>query len=338
MAYPTRGDVKDVFLYNLDDPPPTPPTGGVVEGSIYTDNIFQRAFKQAFDALYAAMLTNQVPRIELMINFTLPAGTTQVTPDDLGLPDFADFIFLRERSWGSNDKYLDMVPVDVLSQRAPTSRLIEFNWRNNTFYFIGATQTIDLQVKYDSSGQAPTDDDVQIGVDSSLNFLANFSAGVASKTKGDWETMGQQCWLQAVGPKYEQGEIGGHLRQLIVPLVRSRQHVQISPKPYSASRRFQFRRAVPWVAAQQGTTGGGAQNVPIQFSTADGSIIGAIDGINAVFTLFRAVSSIEFVARNGVTLTRGVDYMLLGNQIAFVAGQIPQPGSPPDIITVEAFL
>ena len=38
-------------------------------------------------------------------------------------------------------------------------------------------------------------------------------------------------------------------------------------------------------AAQQGTTGGGVQNVPIQFSTATGTIVPAPDGVTTIFVL-----------------------------------------------------
>lgn len=338
MGYPTRGEVKDQFLYLLDDPPPNPPIAGQIpEGQVYTDAVFQRAFQEAFDALFNAMLTDQVPRIELMVNYTLATGVKQVTPAELGIEDFGDFIFLRERTWGSNEHYVDMQPVDVLSQRSPGPRLIEFNWRNNTFYFIGSTNTIDLEVKYDWSGTAPTDDDTQIGIDACKNFLATMAAGIASRSKGDWESLGQGAYLRAVGNRYEQGEIGGYLRQLIVPLVRSRQKVPVAPKPYSVFRRNANRRAIPWVAAQQGTTGGGSQNMPVQYSTATGTIVGIIDGFNAVFTIIVGVKSVEFVARNGVTLTKGVDYTLLGNQITFLPGAIPQVSDPADIITAEAF-
>lgn len=320
----------------LDDPAPTPPLAppAPVQGSVYTDVNFQVGFQQAFDVLYSAMLGQQVPRIELMISTMVPIGVTELTPADMGLADFGDYIFLRERTFGSTDKYLDMLSVDVLSQRAPTTRLIEYNWRNNTFYFIGATNNIDLEVKYDYSGEAPTDDDAQVGVDASLNFLSNYSAGVCSRSKGDWEDIGKFCMELAVGPKFSYGEIGGFLRELIAPLARSRQKVQIAPKPYTTQRRYQVRRAIPWVAAQSGTTGGGSQNVPVQVSTSTSTLAGAVDGVNATYVVTFGVRSIELVTRNGVTYTAGVDYTVLGNSFTFMSTAIPQPG---DIVTAEVF-
>lgn len=84
---------------------------------------------------------------------------------------------------------------------------------------------------------------------------------------------------------------------------------------------------LPVGEAQQGST-------PIPFSTFDGSIAGAVDGINAIFTLDQAVSKV-FVFRNGLKLTAGADYTFSGStQITFISGNIPQPG---DIVSVEGW-
>ena len=324
MAYPTRGQVKQRFLIKLDDP----------LQETFKDPYFDAAFEEAFDCLYNAFLNAQVPRIELMISTTVDIGVKQLTPSDMGIEDFGDYIFLRERQFGSNNRFIEMQPVDVLSQRQPTNRLIEYNWRNNTFYFIGATNIIELEVKFDSSGHAPTDDSVQIGVDASLNFLANYAVGTIGAVKG-YDEIAAAAMRLAVGPKFDEGLIGGMLFALVGPLVRSRQKVQIAPKPYSAWRRWSYRRALPYVAAQGGTTGGGSQNSPIQASTATGSISGSIDGVNAVFTINNSVASIETVFLNGVALTGTVDYIITGkNQVTFVTGQIPQPT---DLVTIEYF-
>lgn len=325
--YPTRGQVKARWQGILDDP----------SGSVFTEAVFEPAFGEAYDTLYQAFLTAQCPRIELIQPVTVAPMTTSLTPAQMNIADFGDFIFLRERPLGSADKYRELTPVDVLSQRPAGTLLREFNWRNNTFYFLGATQAIDMEVKYESSGEAPTGDDVQILVDSSLTFLSNYAAGVAGGRKG-YQTTAQRCLALAVGPKFDQGTMGGALFMLIQPLVRSRQNVQIAHKPFRAGRWLYGRRAIPYVEAMQATTGGGAQNVPIQLSTAtnDGSIVGAIDGVNTIFTLniFGIISQM-IVFRNGVAQTYLVDYTYLGNQITFMDLSIPQVG---DSITCEIYL
>lgn len=310
----------------LDDWPQTPT-------SPFNESVFAPAFNEAYQVLYSAMFQAQIPRIELMINWPLPPMTTEIAPEDMGITDFAGPIFLRERIYGSNDKYTDLTEVDVLTQRAPTYKLIEANWRNNKWYFIGATSMIDLQVKYETSGTAPTDDNARILVDNCGPFLWNYCIGVMGPRKGRDETAAR-CMSMAVGPKYALGSMGGQLFQLIQPLVRQRQQVQIAPKPYTINRRYGIYRQVPFVAAQQGTTGGGSQNVPVQYSSAAGSIIGMIDGINSVFWIAVGVTSIVGLYVNGLFQTAGQDYTFIGNQITFLPGHYPQPG---DRITADAF-
>jgi hypothetical protein len=242
---PTRGQVKARFQAILDDP----------SGSVFSEPVFAPAFGEAYDALFTAFLTNQCPRIELLTQVTVPPKTVSLTPAQMGINDFGDYIYLAERPDGSTDQYRDLAPLDRLPQRPMADRLLEFNYRNDTFYFTGSTNTIDLQVKYESSGEAPTDDGAQILVDGSLTFLSNYAVGVAGGRKG-YDEIAQRCLGLAVGPKYDQGTIGGELFRIIQPRVRSRQKVQIAPKPFSAFRRLGVRRAVPYVAAQQGTTGG----------------------------------------------------------------------------------
>jgi len=116
-------------------------------------------------------------------------------------------------------------------------------------------------------------------------------------------------------------------------LIRQRQHVQIAHRPYSVERRRGVRRAAPYVAAQFGTTGGGAQNVPVQFSSGDGTIVGTIDGTNATFWLTLGVIAFSLY-RNGVLQTLNVDYTALNNQFTFVPASVPQTG---DLLTAEGY-
>jgi hypothetical protein len=149
-----------------------------------------------------------------------------------------------------------------------------------------------------------------------------------------YEDTAARCRSFAVGPKFDMGSIGGELFRLMQPLVRSRQNVQVAHKPYTTQRRQWGRfQGVPYVAAQAGTTGGGAQNVPQQFSSANGTIVGVIDGVNTVFYLTLGVLSLSLY-RNGVLQTAGVDYTSQNNMITFLPASVPKPG---DILTSEAF-
>ncbi len=325
--YPTRLQVRTRFNALLDDP----------LGSIYTDSIFQEAFAEGYDVLFSSMLNDQVPLIDTVVEgLQVPVGTTHMTAIQLGLGDFIDFNWIAERTFGSTDPFTDLVEVDRLTQRPQADRLIEFVWQNNAFKFVGATSIRELRMNYITSGPAPTLDADVIGFNASLNFLANYAVGVAGPRKGDDE-IAQRCMQMAVGPKFNLGTIGGELFRLIQPLVRSRQHVQIAPKPYTTQRRLNIRRAIPYVVAQPGTTGGTGGNTMtvVQFTSATGGIVGAIDGVNAAFFLNSAALSSFTLFRNGLLQTVGTDYSVFSTQITFLAGAIPQTG---DLLTAEGIL
>lgn len=327
---PTRAQVRLQYLQLLNDP-------SSLLYDVAGGTQFQAAFSPAYNALWTAFLTHQCPRIELIQYVIVPPLTYSLTPAQMGINDFGDFIYLSERTLGSNDKYVDLNMVDRLTQRLPTDRLIEANYRNDTFYFIGSTSVRDLQVKYDTSGEAPTDDSAVIGVDGCLDFLANYAAGTAAPWKG-YDELGERYLQFAVGPRYADGYLGGELFRLIQPRVRSRQHVQMASKPYSTTRRIVNRRGTPYVAAQMGTTGGGATNVPVQFSTSNGTITGVIDGVNCVFWLTIGGIYAMQVYKNGDLLTPNVDYTSVNNQITLTLAATLQVNDPPDYLTAWAYL
>ena len=330
MSFPTWSTINQQVLGKLDDP----------NGSIFTPAVFQVGLNEAYDVLYSAFLAAQLPRIETVVYITVPVGTTQLTPAQMGISSFGDFVYLSERTLGSNDRYIDLEPVDRLSQRVPFERLQEFNYRDGTFFFIGATTNRQLEVKYDSSGAAPVSDgtaptkDAQITVDSCQNFLSNYTVGVIGSRKG-YDEIAADCRGLAVGPRFNTGTPGGQLFALLQPLIRSRQNVQVARRPFSARRRMGIGwLAAPQIGVQQGTTGGSVNNVPIQYSTANGTILPAPDGVTTVFVLITGVTTFAVVSLNGVTLTLGIDYTILGNQVTLIGGVIP---TATDTITCEAY-
>jgi hypothetical protein len=253
----------------------------------------------------------------------------------MGITSFGQYEWLAERVFGSENRFCDLISLDRLPQRNPGQFLKEFVWRNDTFYFVGATNYLELQIEYETSGVPPTNNNGQVLLDSSGDFLAWFAAGIAGKWKG-YDELADNCMLRAVGPNYKtNGGIGGELYRLIQTKVRQRQKVPITRKPFTANRRLTSRLAIPYVQAQQGTTGGGVQNVPIQFSTATGQIVGNVDGANAVFWIPVGGVISMVVTRNGLIQTYNVDYISMNNQITFIGTNIPQPG---DSITVDAVI
>lgn len=316
---PLRSQVKNGFLALLDDP----------NGATFTDAVFQPAFRAAFDAMFQAFLTHQCPRIMMISQYNLTTNATSLAPSAAGIGNFGDLDELEERAVGSTDRYTPVRQVDKLTQRDSSDRLIEFVWRVDTMYFVGATTPRDLRITWESSGEAPTDDNTSIAVDGCQSFLEYFSVGRAGKRKG-YDEIAAECMDLAVGPRYAQGQIGGELWRLIAPRVREMQHVQLQQRRYTSGGSL-LRRQVPYIRAQQPQ---GVAMAPAQFSSALGTITGAIDGVNATFYLSYPVATAN-IYRSGVLMTNGVDVTFGSNQIVFVAGQIPQPT---DNITAEGWL
>lgn len=316
---PTRTQIKADFLGLLDDP----------NGASFTDSVFQLAFRSAFDALFQAFLNHQCPRIMTIAPYTLPANTASLSPVTMGDVNFGDIDELEERLSGSTEKYTRVAQVDKLTQRDASDRLLEFVWRLDTMYFIGATTARDLRITSESSGQAPVDDGTSVGVDGSLSFLSNFAVGKAGRRKG-YDEIAAECMNFAVGPRYAEGRIGGELWRLVSAKVRAMQHVQVQQRRYSATT-YLPRRRVPYIMAQ---AQGGSGTASIQFSSYEGTVSGVIDGANAVFTLPGLFSAIV-VYLNGSALTQSQHYTFTGsNTITFASSFIPQLGAD---ILVEAW-
>lgn len=333
---PTRGQVYGLFLQILDDPAARVFTD-VPNASTGALSVFQAGFSQAFDLLFNNALGQQVSQVEEVVNgIIVPQnpGPFSMTPADMGLPDFADWEWISERTAGSNDKFIDLFVEDRLTQRAPTEQLLETVYQNGAFQFVGCTSVRELEIKFVSSGIAPINNNTVIPFDGSLNFLANYSAKIG-KNKGRKE-IAEDAMLFAVGAKFDShGIIGGELFRLMQPLVRSRQDVPVAHKPFTTQRRLGVRRGIPYVSAQQGTTGGGSQNVPIEYSSTQGTIIGTIDGINLVFYLAAGQVMRMTLYRNGVAQTPSIDYTSVNNMITFATASVPLPG---DYLTAEAWL
>jgi hypothetical protein len=117
---------------------------------------------------------------------------------------------------GTSDKFRDLVPVDVLPQRDQGQHLLVFNWSGDTFNFIGATGATDLQLRYESNGgTAPTNDaDHHRRRELAHVPESNYAVGVAGPRKG-YDEIAARARMSAVGPRYDQGGIGGELFRLI---------------------------------------------------------------------------------------------------------------------------
>jgi hypothetical protein len=75
-------------------------------------------------------------------------------------------------------------------------------------------------------------------------------------------------------------------------------------------------------------------NLPVQLTTANSTITGAIDGVNRTFVLAGQTPTGQDLFWNGVFLTNGLDYVLSGNTVTLITTSIP---SGTDIISARVW-
>lgn len=73
---------------------------------------------------------------------------------------------------------------------------------------------------------------------------------------------------------------------------------------------------------------------PQQFTTADGTIQGTIDGTNPTFTVGAYCRRVK-VYKNGIIMSLNVDVAFGGTGLVFLNNQQPQPG---DVVTMEGWI
>ncbi len=288
-------------------------------GATFTTAIYTEGFSEAWDAMRSAMVQYQIPFIEEIVEVTISPGVTSLSPSTAGIGGFGELVEIEERRDGSTDHYQRIWEVDKLAQRDPGEVLGEFVWRLDSFQFIGATTARQIRIRYWDTGAAPTSGTT--GVDGAITFLSKYAASVMAPRKG-YDEYAARYKLEAVGGRYEEGLIGGALFRLIQPMVRSRQRVQVAPKPYSVIRRRIWRRA-PYIAANQPAGGG---DMPAIFTLWNGTLSGVADGTNPQFFLSYPVRQVV-VHLNGIALTQDMHFTHGANMVTFIPPYIPMPGA-----------
>lgn len=306
---PSVADVKSAALEYLDDP----------AGSRFTSTIQTWGFEQAYLKLLEYMLLYEVQKQERVATYTLPANTTSLTPATAGISDFGELTRMEERLDGSSERYTQVVECDALPQRDAASILCDFEWRDDTWYFVGSTTARQLRISYLASGTPPTSGSV--GIDGSKLVLALLAAAYMAPRKGDPE-LGRDLMKQALGPRFEEGVCGGSMWLMLAPMVKSRQSVPIAPKAFRAGGQRSFRKRQFYVGPVTNNT------VIVEMTfTISGTVNGTngFDG-NATFTLDQSPSHLNFWV-DGILQYPNISYVLVGNTVTFQPGWIPQIGS-----------
>jgi len=305
MAISTVEAIKADALEFLDD----------TAGSRFTAPIQTWAFSMAYLTLADLFVLYEIQKVKKVTTYTLPVSTASLTPATAGIADFGEVIQLEERLSGSSDRYSPVNQVDNLWQRDSSDNLMEFEWRDDTFYFVAASTARQLQITYYASGAVPATGSV--GIDGVRLLLAKLTAAFAAPRKGDPE-LGKDLMTQAVGPRFHEGIVGGDARRLIGPMITAQQNIPVAPRP--------FRAGVPTLArlGARFFVAGTTENMIPFIITGTPSGTDGTDGL-AVYTLDQTPRYLELHNR-GILQYPNVHYTLAGSTITFLSPYIPITG------------
>ena len=202
-------------------------------------------FTSAYQEIHDYLLLYQIPLIEYVTLYTLALGTPSLTPATALITNFGELIKLEERPSGSTEDYTEVVAVGELPQVESQDKLYVYKWRVDTWYFVAATQALQLRITYHASGTAP--ETGSVGIDNALNFLAKRTAALVGKAAGMFE-IADALDIEARGPARDGS--GGDLHRLLQPMVRSRNKVRMQQPAYRAggTSTVNSRGGVPWLA------------------------------------------------------------------------------------------
>jgi hypothetical protein len=156
----------------------------------------------------------------------VPAGTKDlsvyVAPGGV-LQSLAAPLSVREKPAGAGDEeYTEVARVDELPAREPDGRLREYEWRGGNVYFIGATEPLDLEVRFEQIWPVIQTPSQALGAIGIANILGFWTAGLMCVAM-------REAQLGA-------GYVAEARHQLFVWIQRQvmdSQHVTRRPRPYN---------------------------------------------------------------------------------------------------------
>lgn len=117
--------------------------------TVYSNTRLLPIINMVLDELLLDLLELDLPvTMEVKTAHTLAANTTSLTPSAVHAR-FVQPIYIYERPNGSTVQYNPMKEWHgFLPDRVAIDRLIDWTWRNETMYFVGATSIVQLLIKH----------------------------------------------------------------------------------------------------------------------------------------------------------------------------------------------
>ncbi len=239
-GYGTASGVLSLVRSLLDD-------AAVAAGDVFTDGVLIPFLNTAYHQLQFELANHGVetfikdnvvltvpavtavdPSIQVVLNDTQNQMTT-VTPTPQIPTDLLVPVRIWERQTGSSEPFLPTVQrKDGLPSENQQTRLRYWEWRTDGIIFLGATQSNDIRIRYESV--LP---DVAQGTDSiqlrgAQDALAFYAAALAAQSRGspaakDFDAAGEEA-----------------ARKILSRSVRRQQHTMHRRKPYGRRRETYF--------------------------------------------------------------------------------------------------
>lgn len=239
-GYGTASGVLGLVRSLLDD-------AAVSTGDVFTDAVLIPFVNSAYHQVQFAMANAGVetfikdnvvltvpavtavdPSLQVVLNDTQNQMTT-VSPTPQIPTDLLVPVRIWERATGSGESFIPLVQrKDGLPSENQQTRLRYWEWRTDGMIFLGATQSNDIRIRYESV--LP---DVAQGTDSiqlrgAQDALAYFAAALAAKSRGsaaagDFDAAGEEA-----------------LRKILVRSVRRQQHTMHRRRPYGRRRETSY--------------------------------------------------------------------------------------------------
>lgn len=139
-----------------------------------------------------------VPAVDVSVQVVINDATA--APNQLP-QNLLEPLKIWERGSGTSDSFVEMVNMTYqggLPSREQGERLIEWEWRSDGIYFVGATSDTQIRLRYRRSLDDLLDGTSTILIRNSQETLAYFSAAMAGLARGSplaqtWETMGEDA-------------------------------------------------------------------------------------------------------------------------------------------------
>lgn len=212
MAYLASDVISDAQLWLNDS-----------AGQFFTSTVLLPYVKRAFEEMQAFLRTHEAPIAFKIFNGTIASGLTSRTLAQLSIADMILPEYMEERTSGvANELYVPMTRKSPLPSRLQGPTLGEWDWIEDTFQFVGANNTRQVNIYYWKSLTPIAIAADTVPVLDARAHLGYRVAALAAMFNGENETRATSL----------QNEADKFFDQLLRALVLNQQTVRTRRKPY----------------------------------------------------------------------------------------------------------